>query len=241
MLSLNRRLKIAPLFLALLLGCDEADLEAFNDAELETQESPQFRVLDTSMPGVTYCDGVRDWSPERVAFENAVLEETNRIRAQGAECGSRGSFAPAPALRLNSALRCPARAHSLDMLERGYFNHSDPDGKGVVERVARVQYSWTVLGENIAAGQPNPQAVVAGWKASDGHCANMMNPSFNQLGVGYAPGGPYNHYWTQVFARGEDRAPNDQDEQNPSPAPVLGGIPVLVLAPLFAWVYWRRF
>ena len=41
------------------------------------------------------------------------------------------------------------------------------------------------IGENIAAGQRTPQDVVDGWIASDGHCANLMNPNFEELGTGY--------------------------------------------------------
>jgi uncharacterized protein YkwD len=44
-------------------------------------------------------------------------------------------------------------------------------------------------------------SVVTGWLGSDGHCANIMNPAFVDLGVGYfnAPGSMYTHYWTQSF------------------------------------------
>lgn len=224
----------------LLLGCDPADPAVSPRLGQEPLTSPEFRVLDTSMPSTEYCDNVRDWSPERLAFENAVLEETNRVRAQGADCGERGQFEAAPPVRLNSALRCAARAHSVDMAERNYFSHDDPEGLGSVERVANTQYRWFALGENIAAGYPTPEAVVLGWKESDGHCANMMNPNFTQLGVGYFPGGTYSHYWTQVFAQGDDLPPNDEDDQNSSAAPALGTIPLLALGSMLFYVYLRR-
>jgi uncharacterized protein YkwD len=37
------------------------------------------------------------------------------------------------------------------------------------------------------------------WMGSDGHCANIMNPSFTEIGVGYYPGGQWGHLWTQNF------------------------------------------
>ena len=46
---------------------------------------------------------------------------------------------------------------------------------------------------------PPPAAAVNGWLDSDGHCANIMNANFEELGVGYYPGGMYGHYWTQKF------------------------------------------
>jgi uncharacterized protein YkwD len=63
---------------------------------------------------------------------------------------------------------------------------------------------WHALGENIAAGVPlaTPDAVVAGWLASPGHCVNILSPDFTEIGVGLATvdGSPYGVYWTQDFA-----------------------------------------
>ena len=57
-------------------------------------------------------------------------------------------------------------------------------------------------GENIAAGQRTARGVVDGWLESDGHCANIMNPSFRTIGIGYAyvEGSEYGHQWVQNFA-----------------------------------------
>jgi uncharacterized protein YkwD len=65
-----------------------------------------------------------------------------------------------------------------------------------------VGYGWSTWGENIAGGSSTPASVVTGWLNSDGHCANLMNPAFVDLGVGYyhAPGSMWTHYWTQNFA-----------------------------------------
>jgi len=43
--------------------------------------------------------------------------------------------------------------------------------------------------------------VVAGWLASPGHCANLMNPAFSELGAGYAvdPKSDAGIYWTALF------------------------------------------
>ena len=47
------------------------------------------------------------------------------------------------------------------------------------------------------------EQVMSVWMGSDGHCANILNPNYNLLGVGYAnvSGSSMTHYWTQVFAR----------------------------------------
>merc|ERR1719203_686344 len=56
-------------------------------------------------------------------------------------------------------------------------------------------------GENVAAGEKEPEKVMAEWKASNGHCRNMMEPSFTHFGAGWAKksGTTYKYYWTQDF------------------------------------------
>ncbi len=44
------------------------------------------------------------------------------------------------------------------------------------------------VGENLALGYPTPRAVVAGWMGSDGHRANILNPTYTQIGVACTPG-----------------------------------------------------
>ncbi len=57
------------------------------------------------------------------------------------------------------------------------------------------------MGENIAAGQGSAAQVVNGWMESEGHCKNIMNGNYSNLGVGYylAPSSQYDHYWVQNF------------------------------------------
>ena len=56
--------------------------------------------------------------------------------------------------------------------------------------------TYRTAGENIAMGYPTPGAVVDGWMNSEGHRANILNPSFTVIGVGYVSEG---NYWTQMF------------------------------------------
>ncbi|MCK9920809.1 CAP domain-containing protein [Frankia sp. AgPm24] len=56
-----------------------------------------------------------------------------------------------------------------------------------------------IAAENIAAGQPTPDAVVRAWMASPGHRANILNRSLRRIGAGPAGGGPYGAHWTQDF------------------------------------------
>jgi uncharacterized protein YkwD len=82
------------------------------------------------------------------------------------------------------------------------LSHTGSDGSDPGQRITRAGYIWRTYGENVAAGYTTPESVVAGWMQSDGHRANILNPAFRDIGVGYAYGASstYKHYWTQVFA-----------------------------------------
>ena len=59
-----------------------------------------------------------------------------------------------------------------------------------------------MTGENIAAGsQMTPETAVAGWIRSPGHCANLMNPGFSEMGAAFAVDArsEMGVYWTQAF------------------------------------------
>lgn len=135
------------------------------------------------------------------AFEQRVLDLTNQARAQARTCGTQAYPAAAP-LTSNAALRAAAYNHSRDMAVRNFFSHTNPDGLDPFARMRAAGYTgFTAAAENIAAGQATPEAVVAGWLQSPGHCANIMNAAYRDLGVGYYAGGSYGHYWTQDFGR----------------------------------------
>ena len=59
-------------------------------------------------------------------------------------------------------------------------------------------YRPRLTGENIAFGPESVEEVVAGWLASPGHCANIMDPRFREMGVAVALGRKRGHfYWVQ--------------------------------------------
>ncbi|MDN5859407.1 MAG: CAP domain-containing protein [Pseudonocardia sp.] len=119
----------------------------------------------------------------------AVVTATNAERA-------RHGLAP---LTVDTRLTTAARAHSADMVNRGFFAHDDPDGRGVDHRVRAAGYAFSVVAENIAAGQRGAAEVVAGWMNSPGHRANILHRDVRQIGVGTATGGGIGIHWTQVF------------------------------------------
>ncbi|MET0343280.1 MAG: CAP domain-containing protein [Polyangiales bacterium] len=154
-------------------------------------------------PSGSVCPATDGWDAQAAAFEEQVLALTNAARAAGHNCDTKGNFGAAPPLTMQNQLRCAARLHSKYMATTGEFNHTQATtGKDPGARIREAGYQARTWGENIAWGQRTPADVVNGWLESDGHCANIMNPAFKQLGVGYALGartGRQAPYWTQNF------------------------------------------
>lgn len=137
-------------------------------------------------------------------FEANVMARVNQWRARGATCGEHGSFGPAPAMSWDERLVTAAANHSRDMAAANFFSHTGSGGSNVGQRVTAAGYAWSTVGENIAAGYTSVATVVDGWMASPGHCANLMNPAFQHVGVACVPGSAattYQTYWTMDLAR----------------------------------------
>jgi uncharacterized protein YkwD len=132
-----------------------------------------------------------------------ILDGVNRARATVRTCGTQ-RFGAAPPVTWNRQLGLAALGHSSNMAEGHYFSHQEKNGSQPADRATRAGYPWRLVGENIASGNRTPQEAVQAWLDSPGHCANIMNPGFTEMGAAYAIN-PQNEnhtpYWTQVFAR----------------------------------------
>jgi uncharacterized protein YkwD len=136
--------------------------------------------------------------PEIVAAR--VLDLVNQARAQGRRCGAQ-DFPPTAPLAEAQPLEAAARAHARDMANGGFFEHRGSNGSQPRDRVRASGYRARLTGENIAFGPESAEEVVAGWLASPGHCANIMDGRFRHTGVGFAEGRKAGHYyWVQTFA-----------------------------------------
>jgi uncharacterized protein YkwD len=136
-------------------------------------------------------------------FQASALARINQYRAAGASCRTAGQFAPAPPMVWNNLLLQAATGHSQDMAEKDYFSHTSQDGRSVADRVDATGYRWSAIAENIAAGYATVNEVIDGWMASDGHCANVMNPALQEVGLACIASttSTYNNYWTMNAAK----------------------------------------
>jgi uncharacterized protein YkwD len=107
--------------------------------------------------------------------EHAVVRVMNSVRA------SHG----VPPLRVGRALTRAARAHSVDMARRGYFEHG-----AFVRRLRSFGVRAPYVGENLAAGTTPLTAaeIVQMWVESPPHRENLLDRGFSRVGVGVAGG-----------------------------------------------------
>ncbi|MEM6291061.1 MAG: hypothetical protein AAGA54_07340 [Myxococcota bacterium] len=162
-------------------------LLAFASAACAEASAPEPDDNAARLPDAQHCDPVRDWNPDLIALETAMLDALAQARAQGQRCGSRGSFGEAPALRLNGALTCAARLHALDMAQRGFFDHIDPDDQTAWDRLRAVEYDFATADEVIASADLTPEDILHDvWLPREGSCAAVSASSYIDVGVGVA-------------------------------------------------------
>jgi len=99
-----------------------------------------------------------------------------------------------PALEWNDDVARVAQDHSDDMVERSFFDHTNPDGDSPFDRLSDAGISYNGAAENIAYGYTTAEEVLAGWLGSDGHRANIESCALTEHGVGLNAS-----YWTHVL------------------------------------------
>jgi uncharacterized protein YkwD len=180
-------------------GCDGLE-QTDSDSQCEDCDRDAF-CEPSACEYVTDCRVCPDqWDERQATEEDLMVDLVNEARRSGLQCPS--GFRPAvPELVADDKLRTAARLHALDMGENAYFEHDSLDGREPWDRMEDAGYTGFASGENIAAGSNNAIGTFEQWKNSDGHCLNMMDGDFNEIGVGYAQidESPLTHYWVQNF------------------------------------------
>lgn len=98
------------------------------------------------------------------------------------------------ALRQDACLQRFATRQAKAMARSQDLRHQD---LGPIMRSCRL----SMVGENVAYGFTSGKAAVAGWMASPGHRANILNPRYRLLAVGAAKASNGQWYSAQVFGR----------------------------------------
>ena len=149
-----------------------------DNSQANTEEKPQIESSDKYIAEI----------------EQAIFQRVNQER----------TAAGLPALTYNTTMEHYARLKSQDMGDRGYFDHTNPEGKLITEQMKADGVSYRAWGENIAyiSGiSGNAQLATKfmdNWMNSPGHRANILSSNFSSIGIGvYKIGNTY--YATQEF------------------------------------------
>lgn len=160
--------------------------EAPKQAEQKEQAPAKTEAPAQEKPAKEQQQQTETQSDQLNAYEQQVVELTNNERVE------RG-LEP---LKIDVELSKMAREKSRDMSANGYFSHTSPNYGSPFDMMKSWGITYNHAGENIARGQRTPEEVVNGWMNSEGHRANILNPDFTHIGVGYIENG---NYWTQEF------------------------------------------
>ena len=139
--------------------------------------NPQIKNYDLIYPGQVI--NLPSADPTAVAYEQEVIRLVNGLRQEN-------GLKP---LSYDWELSRVARYKSQDMKDNRYFSHTSPVYGTPFQMIKSFGISYRSAGENIARGYATPQAVVNGWMNSSGHRANILNPDYTHIGVGYVSGG----------------------------------------------------
>jgi len=129
---------------------------------------------------------------ELIVDEGAEKDMVSLINSERTKLG----LAP---LVVDGSIVAVARAHSLDMFQRRYFAHVNPEGEDVVDRLLKAGISFRTAGENLAFSA-DVDTAHDGLMESEGHRHNILDPSFRRIGVGVIDSGVYGEMFTQNFA-----------------------------------------
>lgn len=124
-----------------------------------------------------------------------------------------------PALAYNGRLASSAYAKAQDMLAKGYWAHTSPDGLSPWTFVSATGYAYVAVGENLARDFSTDGGVMAGWMGSAGHRANVLNPGYRDIGIAVVSGSLNGSQTTLVVAHyGATAAPAPRPAPAPAPA-----------------------
>ncbi len=99
---------------------------------------------------------------------------------------------------LDKKLLATARQKAKDMADNNYFSHESPTFGSPFDMMRQNGITFKTAGENIAGNQTVDGAFKA-WMKSEGHKKNILNSSFNFVGIGVVDSTTYGKILVQQF------------------------------------------
>lgn len=109
---------------------------------------------------------------------DSIIELTNKERQKSG----------LNSLTKNQKLVNAAIAKGNNMLKYQYWSHYGPNGETPWMFIENAGYKYVYAGENLAKDFLSEKDVVTAWMNSTTHKANILNPTFREIGVAYVSG-----------------------------------------------------
>lgn len=126
-----------------------------------------------------------------------VLQRLNELRARAdAPCLSAAKATARP-LAWESHLARSAHEQAVDLALHDRVSHTDARQRGFALRLRGAGYRAAGAGEMLAAGQESLAETLNAWLASPAHCASLMKPEYNEVGIACVQrrGTRYERFW----------------------------------------------
>jgi hypothetical protein len=149
-----------------------------------------------------------------------LLSETNQQRL------SHGI----PALRLDARLNQSATLKAGNMFSENYWAHVSPSGIQPWYWFQKAGYSYSYAGENLAMDFDTTDGTMQGWMNSPGHRANILNPSYTDVGFAVQNGTLVGGQTTLVVAHYGSQVNSSVAAAAPAPSPPKAAPRVVALA-----------
>lgn len=176
--------------LGIISGVDEKGTFAGDTYMTRAQAAVVFcRLADITEPTVAVPDEPLT-EDNLQAIREKMLELVNEERSK----------AGVPALVLDDKLCNAAQIRAEEIIEN--YSHTRPDGSNWITVLDEVGISERYAGENIYQSPTSVEEAMYGWMNSEGHRANILNPKFRSLGVGFVHTNTgWEYFWVQNFSK----------------------------------------
>jgi len=159
--------------------------------------------LEADSPPVSNlgANGIAEWLKQKYPACQSV-SNADKLRTEVLDLINRERQAAGlHPLRRNALLEAQAEAYTCEMIQFNFFGHDNPvNSSNLKSRNADFGYSYLSIGENLANGYRTSQALVKGWMNSPGHRENILNPKFEEAGIGIGSDGD-DMYWVLEFGQ----------------------------------------
>ena len=154
--------------------------------------TPEVTEPENTTPEATEPENTTPEATESESNDQAIIDQ---VVALVNEERAKNGLQP---LSNNTDLSEVAYIKAVDMAENNYFEHTSPTYGSPFDMMNTFGITYTAAAENIAQGYTTAESVMEGWMNSDGHKANILNPDYTEIGVGYEKN---EHNWVQMFIK----------------------------------------